>query len=277
MDEKELIDLLQRFAELPPQTEEGQEVARQLAGMTFAIKGLLLFSCDLNARVLAACALARVDSTKVEELLPVLVEGLRSENEAHQVYAAYACRNLGSFAEPAVSALIDVMNDQEHETAAHHAIQALEAIGHASASAVVGLVGLLDGIGPDSLGIHLAHAWAAIAALGAIGPAAQGAVPALQQCLDVDGSDDGFLRQVQLSAAEAIWQISGDTQAALRVATKMLGDDESGNRCFAAELLGNLGPVARPAIADLQRLLDDAEECVRRQAAESLRQIETPL
>ena len=113
----------------------------------------------------------------------------------------------------------------------------------------------------------------AAAALGAIGPAAHEAIPALQQCLDLDGSEDGLFRQVQLSAAEAIWQISGDTQAPLRVATKMLGDDESGNRCLAAELLGNLGPAARPAIADLQRLLDDTEEAVRRQAAEAVSRI----
>ena len=140
-----------------------------------------------------------------------------------------------------------------------------------------GLAGLLQGIGPDSVSIHLVHAWAAAAALGAIGPAAHEAIPVLQQCLDVDGSEDGLFRQVQLSAAETIWQISGDTQPPLRVATKMLGDDESSNRCLAAELLGNLGPAARPAIAELQRLLGDAEDAVQRQAAEAIAKIETPV
>ena len=276
MDETELIGLLQKFGELPPQTEEGQAVAEQLAGMTFAINGLLLFSCDLNTRVLAACGLARLDSTTAETVLPVLVEGLRSADVAHRVYAAFACRCLGPLAAPAVPNLIELLEDDD-EFVVQHSIQALEAIGHASAGAVSGLAGLLDGISLESSGIRLVHACTAAAALGAIGPAAHEAIPALQQCLDLDGSEDGLLREVQLSAAEAIWQVSGDTQAPLRVATKMLGDDESGNRCRAAELLGNLGPVARPAIADLQRLLNDNEEVVRRYATEALMQIETPL
>jgi hypothetical protein len=33
MDEHDLIDLPRQFAELPPQTEEGQTIAEQLAGM----------------------------------------------------------------------------------------------------------------------------------------------------------------------------------------------------------------------------------------------------
>ena len=57
MDEDGLTRLLQRYAQIPSVTEEGQAVAEQLAGLTFAINGLLLFSCDLNARVLAACVL----------------------------------------------------------------------------------------------------------------------------------------------------------------------------------------------------------------------------
>ena len=59
----------------------------------------------------------------------------------------------------------------------------------------------------------------------------------------------------------------------LRVATEMLSDGESNVRCQAAELLGNLGPAGRPAIAELQRLLDDTEECVRRQVAGALANI----
>ena len=273
MDETELIALLQQFAE---SSDPEVELAGQLAGLTFAIHALLQFSCDPEARILAAAGLARLDPTKAEELLPVLIEGLQSADEAHRVYAAYACRNLGPAAASAVPKLTELLAD-DNEVVVQHVIQALEAIGHASASAVAGLARLLDGISPDSTGIHMVHALAAAAALGAIGPAAHEAIPALEQCLDLDGSEDGLFREVQLSAAEAIWQVSGDPQTALRVARKMLGDDESSIRYFAAELLGKLGPVARPAIADLQRLINDTEECVRQDAAEALAKIETPL
>ena len=78
MDEDELIGLLQRFAEIPSVTEEGQALAEQLAGMTFAIHALLQFSCDPEARVLAAAGLARLDPSSAETVLPILVEGLRS-------------------------------------------------------------------------------------------------------------------------------------------------------------------------------------------------------
>ena len=116
---------------------------------------------------------------------------------------------------------------------------------------VSALIALLREIGPESPAMHVAHAWGAASALASIGPAAHEAIPALRACLDLDGSDE-LVRLLQLSAAEAIWRISGDTDAFLRVATEMLGDKESNIRSDAAELLGDLGPAAKPAIADLE-------------------------
>ena len=156
MDEDELIDLLRRFAELPSATEEGQEVAEQLADLTFAIHALLQFSSDPKVRILSACALARLEVS--EAVLPTLMESLNFDAESIKVVAIYGCRCLGPLAAPAVPKLIELLED-DNEVVVHHSIQALEAIGHASASAVSGLVGLLRGIGPDSPGIHVAHAW----------------------------------------------------------------------------------------------------------------------
>ena len=267
MDEDELIDLLRRFAELPPQIEESQEVAEQLAAMTFAIHGLLQFSSDPVVQVLSACALARLEPS--EAILPVLMEGLQSDAESMTVVAIYGCRCLGPLAVPAVPKLIELLAS-DNDIVVHHAIQALAAIGPASASAVPALVGLLRGLDPDSPAIHVVHAWAAVSALGAIG--SHGAIPALRQCLGLDTSDE-LLSLIKLSAAEAIWRINGDTEIPLRVASEMLGNGESNIRCHAVELLGKLGPAGRPAIAELQRLLEDDEEAVRRHVAEALAKI----
>jgi HEAT repeat protein len=155
-------------------------------------------------------------------------------------------------AAPAVPRLTELLAS-DNDVVVHHTIQALAAIGPASRDAVAALIGLLQGIGPDSPAIHTAHAWAAVSALGAIGPAAHEAIPALQQCLGRDTGDE-LLSLIKLSATEAIWHISGDTEIPLRVATAMLIDDESNIRCEAADLLGKLGPAARPAIAEIQRL-----------------------
>jgi HEAT repeat protein len=271
MDEDELIDMLQRFAEIPSVTEEGQHLAAQLAGLTFAIQALLLFSGDFETRILAAAGLARLNPSRADLLMPTLIDGMQSDDEAHRVYCCFACGSLGTLATAAVPTLTGLLTD-DNEFVVQHATQALEAIGHASASAVPALVGLLR-IGTDSLGIYIAHAWAAVGVLAAIGPAAHDALSALQQCLALDGTEDELIRLVRLSAAEAIWRISGETEPAVRVAMEMLGSGESEVRCSAVELLGNLGPVARPALPDLQRLLDDAEEAVRQRAKVALRNI----
>jgi HEAT repeat protein len=120
MDENDLIDLLRRYAELPSATEEGHEVAEQLGGMTFAIYGLLQFSSDSQVRVLAACALARLEGT--EAVLPTLMEGLQSDEEAISVAAIYGCRCLGPLAAPAVPRLTELLAS-DNDVVVHHAIQ----------------------------------------------------------------------------------------------------------------------------------------------------------
>jgi HEAT repeat protein len=129
---------------------------------------------------------------------------------------------------------------------------------------------LLRGIGQDSPVIYTVQAWAAAAALRAIGSAAS--IPAVQQCLGMDTGDE-LIALIKLSAAVAIWRISGDTVVPLRVAGEMLEHAESNIQCATVELLGTLGPAARPAIGDLQRLLEDSEEAVQQCAAKALAKI----
>jgi hypothetical protein len=194
-----MIDLLQQFAE---SSDPDGELARQLSPLKLAIHAVLLFS-DFEPRLLAACALARLEAS--EAILPTLIDGLRSEDVAHKVYSAYACRSLGPAAAQAVPALTVLLKD-ENSAVVQHAIQALGSIGPAATPATPLLIELLN-VGPDSLVIDIAHAWAAATALGAIGD--QKAIPALTECLDLDADGDELLELVKEEAAVALRKISG--------------------------------------------------------------------
>jgi hypothetical protein len=197
-----LIDLLQRYAELPPATEESQQVAEQLVAQVAEVHGLLAAD-DPEVRLLAACALARLAPDVAEMVMPILVDGLRSEDEAHQVYAAYACRCLGRLAADAVPALVHVVQQDGHDTATYHALQAIEAVGPAAASAVPVLVEILREVGPDAPTNKVLNALGAVAALGAIGDRV--AIPALQACLGLEG--DELIDMVREEAAKALTKL----------------------------------------------------------------------
>ena len=63
----------------------------------------------------------------------------------------------------------------------------------------------------------------------------------MRKCLGLDGSDNELIRLFRLSAAEAIWRISGDTTAAVQVAKELLNDSEGNVRSEAVDLLGKVG------------------------------------
>ncbi|MEU8529103.1 HEAT repeat domain-containing protein [Streptomyces sp. NPDC048629] len=80
----------------------------------------------------------------------------------------------------------------------------------------------------------------AAAALGAIGPAAASVAPALRRCLS---AQDLWLR---VEGAMALWQVSGDTEAALPVL--LAGWEENRHtRVRIAECLAEMGPAAAGA------------------------------
>lgn len=194
-----LIHLLQQFAET---SDPDGELAERLSPMKLAIHAHRLFT-DVETRLLAACALARLEAS--ESVLPTLIEGLQSNDPAHKVYAAYACRSLGPAAAPAVPAITVLLKD-DHEAVVQHAIQALATIGPAAAPATPLLVELLQGVGPDAMDV--AHAWAAATALGAIGDPE--AIPALRECLGMEANGDELIELLKEEAALALKKI-GDS------------------------------------------------------------------
>jgi HEAT repeat protein len=108
----------------------------------------------------------------------------------------------------------------------------------------------------------------ACAILAEIGPAAMAAIHVLRRWVRRPIYD-----QMRLHAAVALWSINGNAEEALATARAWIGDEDRWIRCWAADLLGHLEPAARPMEADLQGLLNDEEEHVRRQAAKALAKI----
>ena len=266
--ERTLLEMLETFANIPAETEDSQRIHEQLARRTGDIEKLL-DAAEFENRLLAACALARLCPAKADVLMPILIEGLRSEDEAHRVYAAFACRSLGPLALAAVAELIDVLDGDE--IVVNHAIKALEAIGP-SAKATPRLVAFLRTAGPNALMVENVHAINAAMALRD----SMEAIPDLRACLHFADAEDDLLRTLALESARAIWHISGEAEAPLRVAMQLLTDEDDTIKAHAADLLGEMGTAARPALAGLQRLLGDESEYVRRHAREAMARIETP-
>jgi HEAT repeat protein len=269
-------EMLWQFITTPAETEESQQFHKQLLARKADVVDVLRRSAVAEHRLIAACAIVHLDQSQAELALPVLIEGLKSQCAVGRTCAADACRALGPLASSAVPALIESLensheDDNQNVIARNRAIGALEAIGPAAASAIPVLVELLYDIGPASSIIKTTDAMSSAAALAAIGPPAGAAIPVLQDCLNLDGAEDDCIRWLRLTASEAIWRITDNSEPALSIATEMLlGDEEWWLRCHAADLLGTLGRAARPAIVHLRRSCDDEDENVRRHARQAL-------
>jgi HEAT repeat protein len=108
--------------------------------------------------------------------------------------------------------------------------------------------------------------------LAKLGPDAKGALPALVDLALHDPNQD-----TGAAAATAIRTL--DLQAARDVVTgylPALWDASPEVRRKACVVLGNLGPVAKPAVASLITMLDDTDELVRERAVGALGSIGIP-
>ena len=96
-------------------------------------------------------------------------------------------------------------------------------------------------------------------------------------CGKTDGPDDSLPPTQPVLVLKRIsrcFKIIDDSTAALAVATEMLGDPEWWLVGHAADLLGTLGQAARPAVADVERLLGHASEPTRRHVRAAIEKIE---
>jgi RNA polymerase sigma factor (sigma-70 family) len=116
----------------------------------------------------------------------------------------------------------------------------------------------------DSSRFQRSTAVMSLHALANIGPSAASAVPLLQN----------YLRETnkvhRIIGARAYWRITGDTQTVLPILTDAL---RSENDSWAADILGEMGPLAYSAIPDLQATYRDGPQWLKVHAYEALRSI----
>lgn len=151
------------------------------------------------------------------------------------------------------------------------------AIAQADANKAAAFVALLADclttITSESDGMVVTDGFIAVQLLGHLGPLAASAISALDYCLGLDGAEYDLIRWLRLLTADARWQITGDPATALAVAMELLSDEEWWLVGHAADLLGELGQVALPAVADLERLLGHEQDYTRRHVRAAIERI----
>ena len=184
---------------------------------------------------------------------------------------------ISDFLQAAKPAPIDlgslVKNAEDMGLARATALAIAQADAEKAAVFVALLADFLTTITPESDGMVVSDGFIAVQLLGHLGPLAAPAIPALDHCLGLDGREYDLIRWLRLLAAEAKWRITGDSTVALAVATEMLNDPEWWLVGHAADLLGNLGHAARPAVADLERLLGHEQDYTRRHVQAAIERV----
>lgn len=199
-----------------------------------------------------------------EKAVPRLVDALKFEKARPQVIAILG--QIGPPAAPASDALAKLTEDKSPRVVLESAV-ALGKIGPGAKGAAGQLAKLLDS--PEEPAAH-----AAAFALGQIGPeAAPAADAALKAALK---SRD---RSLAVIVAWALGKIHpGDAEIAAKTVPVLvsagLGSRLSSTRLGAAEALGELGPLAKPAAEALEKLRDDKDKGVREAVAKALKSIQ---
>lgn len=198
-----------------------------------------------------------------ETAVPQLIEALKYPEIRDKTAAVIA--KIGPPAKSTVPALIRSLDDQNPRTRTE-VLFALASIGPDAKEAVPAVARLLDAPEMDLC-------YAASFALGRIGRAARPAIAEVQRGLD---SPDAFLA---MASAWALARIDPDNQhiatKSVPVLTEALKAHDAMTRQHAAEALGRLGELARPAAAALRKTLQDGDDHVREAAAQSLKAIGT--
>lgn len=168
-----------------------------------------------------------------------------------------------------VPAFLEVLRDpQRSKLFGREVREALAQLGEAALPFLVDILGQHQA--KENLGIREDVA----TILGWMGSKGKDAEPALRQCLDdlqrAEKRDFGF----QLAVAEALWKATGPSERVVAALIECLKNGSGYQRRHAAQILGEMGPKAQAAVADLlQAAKADPDPEVRKRAAEALKQI----
>lgn len=195
---------------------------------------------------------------------------LDSDDPTLRHQAIFALGAIGPQARSAVPALATILTDDPDPNIRNEAALALSKMTPASEAA---LPALIQAVGDDDPWVRVN----AMMALSRLGEAAHAAVPSLIEALQDKRNQrylGGFTFTLQEKAALALGRTAAgrpDAVAPLRQA--LHAATSHGMRIAVARALGNIGPAAEPAMADLTALLDVKDRDVRETAQEALDQI----
>jgi len=215
----------------------------------------------LPRRVGACIALIHVTGASEERVraLAAFLE-LTEPCDGAAAFAASALGDLGPKARVAEAQLLIAVKHVDNQVRVNSAA-ALGQVGANSPESVTALIELLRNDPEREV------RRSAAGALGAIGPQAKAAVPALSVALKGDGKGGWWV------VADALARIGGEE--VVPVLVEALANPDEGIRCTAMKGLGNIGTLARPAVAALEKSRQqDPRESNRAVAAEALRKIE---
>lgn len=223
---------------------------------------------ESEARAAAVQALAGMgsDAAPAAETLRRLLPAV-SLYERHWV--AVALFEVTGEYQSAVELLANDLNDRENWAYLDDAVSAIEALGPLAEKAVPPLVGLLSRQGPWDRFTR----YTAARALAGLGPseATRAALPRLREMAETEESPWN-----RVGAAEALWQIDHETEAALKGLLGVLID--RGNTFpEAMRVLATMGPAAARAVPVLYAIAEsDPNPAFRQEATAAIAAIVTP-
>ncbi|HTU19904.1 MAG TPA: HEAT repeat domain-containing protein [Gemmataceae bacterium] len=197
----------------------------------------------------------RRDAGPTGDIVPVLIAALKDRKMEVRQQAADALGWIGPPAHKAVPDLVGALKDDEAKVA-KKACQALSFIGDAGAAP-----GLLKAYQGDRNEVRAQASWA----LWNLGPKARNVLPSLLSLAQGPLDKTAPMRQLLASfGPQAVPDL-----------VHGLHDDEAARREAAAEVLGHIGPPARPAAPALIDALKDKSSTVALTAAMALAQIDS--
>jgi HEAT repeat protein len=248
-----------------------------------------------QSRVQVAIALCKL-KIDARGLLPTLTATVVTSSNAHlRKSAAEAlcwCRKTDPDVVPALTAALCDEDEEVHKTAEEglarmqlthdkalqlcgkqlaQSVHAEAALAKSGAPAVQSLIAGLKAT--EALGREKAAR-----TLGLLGETALAAVPALNKALEDE------TKEVRLAAAKALWNVSKEADAVVRVLAKLLTspyptapDGGETRRRFlqtVIEALGRIGPSAKAAVPALLKVAKDDNRLIRESAQRALRAVD---
>ena len=221
-----------------------------------------LKSTDQGAAQQAALALANIDPSH-DGLLPVLTQMLdpSSNDPAPRQNAVQALNQMGSYARPAVPALIhliatDTDTDDADDKASEREAQVAALVHIDGVDAIPELQHVASTDKVDEVRI------AAVTALGGLGSSSPHAISALVDALNNDSD------AVRDAASEALSKLGTVAVPALITALK---STHLYQRAWAVQALGGIKPLPDDARHALKLALNDKSEIVKTEAADALK------